>query len=152
MSNRRHNKVVRQAFGPYGELSAQRHTVTNEEEGIPNSVSIDLLTVSPTREHETDSLHKMTHTMRQQTENQQRRNVGKDAKRATRTDITVLQDYVVSRIMHHVGTPKERRYVVRWHAYDPGDNTQETPHHIPTHFACRYWIRLERIRQRAMKI
>lgn len=77
----RRYRSFRLASGPYEVLGVQRHIITIEKNRIPNSVSIDLRTRSPTREPTTDKLDETIHSTRQQNPNQQRQNAGKDAKR-----------------------------------------------------------------------
>lgn len=66
-----------------------------EEDGILNSVSLDRLSVLPTREQGTDSPDETMHTMRLPLWNEQQPNVFRGAKKATKNDTTVSQEYVV---------------------------------------------------------
>lgn len=57
IANRRYSQLLRRVSGPYEVLSVQRCTITIQEVGIPNTVSINHLTLSSTREQMTESLH-----------------------------------------------------------------------------------------------
>lgn len=53
------NELIRQMSGRYIVLSVQQHAVAKEEEGIPNTVSIDRATLSLTQTQVTDIPHRM---------------------------------------------------------------------------------------------
>lgn len=59
---------------PYSLRSVQRLTVASGEDGIPNTVPIDCVTLLPTQEQVSDNLHETMHTTRHQNEIQQRGN------------------------------------------------------------------------------
>lgn len=84
-----------------------------EENGVPNTVSIDLQTASLIQEQATENPHERTHATRQQNENQQGQMVVEDAKGTRKGDTNVLLEYLESRVMRHMDTPQGRRYVVR---------------------------------------
>lgn len=82
---------------------------------MAKTVFPDRITMSPTHEQGTNSLHKTTQITPPRHENQQQRNFDNYGDKATKADTTVLPGYVEYRIRRHVETPKERRYVVRWY-------------------------------------
>lgn len=56
MANCQYNMLPRRASGPYRVLGVQPHTVTTENDEIPKTVSIDCVTLSPTRAQMIDIL------------------------------------------------------------------------------------------------
>lgn len=110
MTNRRFNKMLRRASGPYIVLSVQPHIATFEEDGIPNIASIDHLTLSRTQEHVTDNADEMKPITipRHGTLNGQI--AVKEAKKATTNDITVAQEHIFRCTKRHSYTPQGRRY------------------------------------------
>lgn len=108
MTNRRY-KLLRRPSVPYKLSSVYPHTVAIKRDWIPNTVSIDRLTQSRTREQVTYTPQETMHTTRQAKGNRQRRKPIKYTKGATKIDTTVLQRNVVSRIMRQVDTTQERK-------------------------------------------
>lgn len=104
-------QLVRRVLGPYRVLSVQLHKVPIEEYGIPNTVSIDSILLSPTREQVTSKPNKKKHTMRTQRKTRQQQSTVKDAKKATKTCTPVAHEYMVSRAMRHEDTSQGRWYV-----------------------------------------
>lgn len=70
MANRRYTNMLHGASGPYRVLNVQPHTVAIEEDGIQNTLSIDLLTLSPTLDQVTEIPHETTNTTRRPKGNQ----------------------------------------------------------------------------------
>lgn len=98
VANRRNNKLLRQASGPYRVLRVQRHTVTIADDSTTKTVSMDGPMLSLPRQQVTDKAYETTHIWRPQNESQERQRAVKDAKEATKDDITVAQEYVKSPI------------------------------------------------------
>lgn len=111
------SKLLPRSYGPFKVITADETTVTIDQDGIPNKVSIDRVTKVP-QTTGTD------HT---------------DDERGNQSNDT---EYAVDRIIEHRdepdGTPK---YRIRWFRYDQSHDTFEPEANIPTHFIIRYWNR-----------
>lgn len=53
----------------------------------------------------------------------------------------VLRKYLVSCITHHEALLQNRKNVLKWYGYGPGEGTLELPHYRPLHFFRHYWSR-----------
>lgn len=51
----RYNKIVQRPFGPYQVFRAQYWTDTMEEDGIPNTISLDHIALSPSENQLTET-------------------------------------------------------------------------------------------------
>lgn len=125
-----HNKLQSRTTGPFRVVSEQKDTIAIDEEGIPNRVSIDRITHAP-----------LTATQLQQSVTSARPDLdvtGNDTPKAARPTDTNKDEYVVDRIVRHIGKGDTLRYVVRWYGYGPQDDTIEPPQHIPQHFITRH--------------
>lgn len=117
------SKLLPKSYGPFEVLEADEVTVTIDQNGIPNKVSIDRVTTVPTKRAITtdESLN--------------------DRPTETNSD----QEFVVERIMDHRDEPDGKRlYKVRWFGYDKHNDTFEPEQNIPTHFVIRYWNRVNK--------
>lgn len=54
------------------------------------------------------------------------------------TKYEVKHEYAVERIVRHVGSGNNTRYVVLWYRYGPEADTGEPQEHITPHFILRY--------------
>lgn len=142
-----YEKFLRQTSIPSKVLKFHLHAVSLEEEGFPDTVFNDFLTLSPTWTKLTKKPYKMTLTMQRLHAFWQQRNTVGDEK-SMNDDATVLDEHVVSRTMRHVYTPQGRKCVVWLHIYGPADDNFKPLYHIANIFIIRYWYRLTRRRYR----
>lgn len=110
MASRWYRRILRRAAAKYKDLSVKSHRVAVEENSIPKTVSMDRHTVSLTSEQVRENRPELKHTTQQKNENQQTQNAFEDAKPATKGDIAVPQEGVVSRIMYPVDPSQGRRW------------------------------------------
>lgn len=66
--------------------------------------------------------------MRPLNESPQRQNAVQDAKKAVNNESTVPQEYVISRILRHVGTSQGGGYELRFYRYGPEADTLQLRH------------------------
>lgn len=127
MGNLQYNKLLRRTSGPYRLVSVQLHTVEINEDRIPNAVSADSLKLSRTRTHVTDTKYKKMQTTRPLHEHRQQRAAVKDAKKTTKNDTAVPEQFVVSHISRHVDTPQGK---CMWkNSTDMVNETRPSKHH-----------------------
>lgn len=114
------SKLMPKSYGPFKVIDADEVTVTIDQDGIPNKISIDRVTTVPsTRPNEQDSSSNDLPTM-----------------------VNDEQEFAVDRIVDHRDEQDGRRlYKVRWFGYDHNSDTFEPEQNIPTHFIIRYWNR-----------
>lgn len=132
------NEQQRRTSRTYNALSIQQHTGIIEEDIPPNSVSFGRITLLRTEHrwlvtHMKDANNVMT--IRKPTAE----STVKDTKKATKDNSSLLEEYVVSRIMRHVDAPRRRRYTVRWYWIGPQEDFLDHAVHIPAHFVNRSW-------------
>lgn len=93
----------------------QKNTVTIDEEGIPNTVSVDRVIHEPSI---TDQ------TQHASTSAQTKLNFTKDGSTSDVCDnYTDKDEHVVDRIVRHIDNGDNHRYVVRQYNYGPKDDT-----------------------------
>lgn len=154
-TNRTYNKLQQRTMGPFCFISVRRHTVTIDEHGIPNTVSIDrvthalAVTTRPSANanelpNATNSPSKMNaHGAGQHKQYSQQRQKPTQASHATRLRNSGPQqstnEYVVDKIVRQIGMAKDVKFVVLWYGYKPSEDTIKPADHIPQHFITRYW-------------
>ena len=133
-------KLLPKSTGPFLVTKANADTVTIEEDGLQNTVSIDRVwkdessTANPVRESE--------------------REVSADPE-GPHGDELIEEDpemgpdhYAVDKIVGHEEGPTGMLYKIRWYGYSPRDDTMEPEENIPTNFIRRYWQQKARMRRR----
>lgn len=119
--------------------TVRSQTATTEEDGTPNTDSVDCLKMSITQIQVTDKQGKTTRTTSALHKNRRQPVVRKYLKQATKSDFTVSREYVIGSIMHHIDKQQGSKYVVKSYKCCAKYHFHKPPHHIPTHFIIGYW-------------
>lgn len=120
-------------------LNVQLYTETIGEEVIPNTISTDRPTFSPTKMQVTNMPCKTMQATRLFPKNQQLQSAVEDTKHETENDPSVAPQYVVRGIVHHVYRSEGKNHRIRWYGYGLKEHTLRPPHHILIHFIRWYW-------------
>lgn len=126
------NKLQPQTAGPFKTITVQEKTLTIDEDGILYTVSADRVTRAP------DTTNTNCHQLHENLQHVvflQQESIRKDAPRG--------QEFMVQKIVRHIGTGQETKDVVRWYGYSSSQDTVGLPDHLLTHFITRYWGRIE---------
>lgn len=113
--------------GPFRVITVQVKTLTIDEHGIRQTVSIDCVMSVP------DITNSTRHQLQ---EKSQHKMFLSDA--SSRKDASQDQEFVVDEIVRHVSTETQTKYVVRWYGYCPSENTVHPPEHITPHCVVKY--------------
>lgn len=103
MASHRYINFLSRRPGPHKALSTLPHTVSVEEDGILNTLSIDRPMTSPTWAQVVNDPHETAHTLHLQQQNRQQQNAFKETKNA-KNDSTLREEHMVSRLVSHVDT------------------------------------------------
>ena len=120
------DKLSFKRLGPFKILDVYSHTATIDEEGIPNTVTIDRLSLAKAANSPPTSPPSPPTPVPSL-------NPAPDDQHQT--------EFVVDRIVDHRGKGGTRRYRVRWYGFSPSADTWEPDHHIPPQFIARYHAR-----------
>ena len=162
LAKRKRYKLMFKKTGPFKIVATDSHTVTIDEDGLHNTVSIDRISPAPTDESTT--AEQITEPAHRPTTNQhsdvtddntssppenvtqgQRTNEESSAPGPEFSDNPAEpEQYAVEKIIGHKGNRRNRRYVVRWYGYSSDFDTVEPPSNIPQHFITRYWRRQQK--------
>lgn len=59
-------------------------------------------------------------------------------------DARTIMEFLVQRIVRHVGPGYKIRYVIRWYVHGPHEDIVEPASHVLQHFIVCYWSQLNR--------
>lgn len=94
-----------------------------EEDGIPNTLSIDRFTLSRAQEQVTDKPYATTEISPPGYENYSNREVMEDEKKTTKDETIVPREYAVNDIVRRADNPQGRKYLVRGYDHCLGNET-----------------------------
>ena len=129
----RTKKLLPRSTGPYLVKSTTEDTVTIEQDGLQNVVSIDRVSMAPSGPVTRPRVRDVTadpegpHT-----------DTAEDDNNVAEPDSV---EYAIDRIVTHRPDKDGMYYRVRWYGYGPEEDTWEPEHHIPANFVTRYWNR-----------
>lgn len=115
------NKLLPRYYELYQILSVLLYTLTIDENGIYDTVSI----------HRSRAASCLSSAVR-------RKPVNQAAKTFSTKPKSVPAENAVGRIVAHRGKDQHLKSLVRWHGYGPEYDTVEPPHHISQHVIHRY--------------
>lgn len=118
--------------------------MTPEENGIRDTVSKDRATVSPAAN---ETPNKDSRMQGDQTDAEREESHSEDTRLEDENVANVPQEYLVDRIVRHVGKDDKVKYVVHWYGYMPVDDTVELLVHIAEQFFIRFGARGKNKRQ-----
>lgn len=103
-------------------------TITTDEDGIRNYVSIRRATLAPSAKYGKRQLVYMPN----EPVNERDDKVDEIGGQTTAEKVANAPcEYTVDCILHHVGEGDGVRYLVRWYGYASADDTVDPPEHIP---------------------
>lgn len=135
MASESYSKLLLQKLGPYLVFSSTPHTVTINEDEIPNAISKE--SACPVPEQQTTRLGLQNDPDRNSQQMQPPEILVNDT-----LDATALDKYTGVHIVKHGGSGQNLKYLVLLYGYTAPDDTFEPPHHIPNIFIKRYWRRI----------
>lgn len=128
------NKIPHRALGPFCVISVQMHTITIEEDSVPNTICIDRGTLPPST-----PLAVAQHHMNNTDKHQQELLSSEVSRRSTtrrgdqipehahpmrnRTPDCIDHEYTVDQTVQHTGTHDHIRYVIQWYGYSAENDT-----------------------------
>ena len=125
-------KLLPRATGPFEVKSASEDTVTVEQDGLLNTISIDRVTKVPSTTP--------AHTRSSEATEDSRRPLPDETDGGEQEPPP--EEYAVDRIVGHKYTSEGMLYQVRWFGYSAEEDTWEPEVHIPYNFIKRYWDRM----------
>lgn len=135
-----YNQLMPSKTGHFQVVRVSPTTITIDQDGIRNTVSINRSTLAPSTKY---AKRQILYGPDEQ--------VHKWAIKSTKVENRVLQkspdalpECPVSRIVCHVGESDSVQYTLCWYGYTVEDDTSEPSEHINEHFVSRYLRRRKR--------
>lgn len=131
-------------LGLFRVMSETPDTVTGNEVGIHNYISVDGVTFAPSNTQGNDETSRISDT---QKANNHRKDDESDGSNAR-----IIGDFPVQHILKLVETGRGMNYILTWSGYGPEEDTVKQLQQIPQHFITRYWRGLNRRKARKRRI
>lgn len=127
------------ALGPYHGTPTTSHTITIDQNRIPNTISEGRPFLAPIHMQRKDGIVDEEHN--QSLLDTAARTPGRwnYQSRKSRDTGSQKQEYTVDYIVRPVGNGRRRKYVVPWNGYTLRDDTLEPPDNAPHHLISGYW-------------
>ena len=126
-------KLLPKTTGPYKVIRSTPDTVTISQDGLENTISIDRVTVAPSRS--TPRAVTADPTGPNQLDDTPEESSGENGQ-----DTTPTQDeYPIEKIVTHHATDEGIKYQVRWLGYTAAEDTLHFEKDLPYNMVTRYW-------------
>lgn len=154
-----YSKLLFRTIGPFWITVVGKHTSTIDEDGIVKTISIDrtirvptpsdlLNLVSDTRERKIINVKDTNNAAVQSAIAQQpgdTPNIQHFMHTKSQLEhIPNPREYVMGRIVQHIGKPPEVKYIVYWDGYYSSNDSVDRPKNLPVHFLVRKWRKLSK--------
>lgn len=131
------SKLQSKTVRPFHIMCSTPDTVTIDEDGLHNTSQTYHVTGTA---DETDAKNR---TNKRHTHKNMRE---PSPARLSRNEETNEAEYPFEKIIRHIRTRDNIRYVFHWYGYQPRDYNAKPPHHTQKHFISRNWRRRNRWR------